>query len=109
MNQPIACTTMNELTRWIQEEALVVIDFWAPWCGPCKAMNPVLDQWAQQHPTVKVLKVDIDQAPEIATSYAISSIPTLVLCVKGKSIDRRVGGQTLQGLTDWVAPHSKIL
>jgi len=68
-----------------------------------------LDQWAQEHPKVKVIKIDIDQAPEIATTYAVSSIPTFVLCVQGKVIDRRVGGQTLQGLTDWIAPHSKIV
>lgn len=109
MNQPIACASLDELNQTLAKDPLVLIDFWAPWCGPCKAMNPVLDQWAQQHPTVTVIKVDIDQAPDIATTYAVSSIPTLVLCVKGKTIDRRVGGQSLQALTDWIAPHSKIL
>lgn len=68
----------------LKSDAPVLVDFYAPWCGPCKKMAPVLDQFAAETPNVKVVKVDIDEAPRIAKKYRIDSVPTLLVFKNGE-------------------------
>lgn len=75
----------NEFEREVlKSDTPVLVDFYAPWCGPCKKMAPVLDQFAAESPHVKVVKVDIDEAPRIAKKYRIDSVPTLLVFKNGE-------------------------
>ncbi|MGB9619429.1 MAG: thioredoxin, partial [Armatimonadota bacterium] len=78
----------------LQSKEPVLVDFWAPWCGPCKMMAPTLDQLAQDYAgKVKVVKLNTDENQEIAARYGIRGIPTLILFKGGEPIDRAVGVQ----------------
>ena len=75
----------------LESTTVVVADFWATWCMPCKMMEPILDQIAEEHgENVKIAKVDVDEEPELATQFNIVSIPSLLVFHKGE----KVGGHT---------------
>ncbi len=80
----------------------VVVDFWAEWCGPCKALSPLVDELAAEKSNVKVVKVNIDEAPQTPSKYGIRGIPTVMVFKDGEVVDTRVGGMSKQQLTDWV-------
>jgi thioredoxin 1 len=69
----------------------VLVDFWAEWCGPCKMLAPVIDEIGQEISDLKIVKVDVDSYPEIASSYGVSSIPTVVIFEDGQVKDTIVG------------------
>jgi thioredoxin 1 len=71
----------------------VVVDFWAPWCGPCKAVEPALEQLAGAHESVEFVKLDIDQNPETASRYGVLSIPTVILFEGGQARETLVGAR----------------
>lgn len=69
----------------------VLVDFFATWCGPCKILSPTISEVAEEHDEIKVCKIDVDEAPEIANAYNISVIPTLVFIKNGKQIHKQTG------------------
>ena len=69
----------------------VLVDFYADWCGPCKIISPVIDQIAEENQDIKVVKVNVDNAQDLAMKYQVMSIPTLVVIKEGKEINRSVG------------------
>ena len=75
----------------LSQGKLVVVDFWADWCGPCRMLGPVIEQLAGQYPDVVVGKVNVDDEQELALRYGVMSIPTVIFFKDGKEIDRKVG------------------
>lgn len=75
----------------LKAEQTVLVDFWAGWCGPCKMLGPIVDQVAQEHPEIKVCKIDIDEQTELAVQYKVMNIPTLLVFKNGEVANQSVG------------------
>ena len=91
-------TNFDEL---LQEEKLVIVDFWATWCGPCRMLSPLPDEVeAEMADKVEVVKVNVDDADEIAMRFRIMSIPTLLFFKNGQMVDRSVGAMPKSALVD---------
>ena len=99
----INLTEENFEDEVLQTEKLVLVDFWATWCGPCKMIAPVLAEFAEEHKDkVKVGKVNVDEQRNLATKYNITSIPTLMLFKGGKVINISVGFHSKSELENMV-------
>ena len=84
----------------------VLVDFWAPWCGPCRIVSPALERIAQSHAgQVKVVKVNTDLEPALAQRYRVQGIPLIVLIRDGFEVDRRVGAVPEAQLSSWLDGH----
>ena len=75
----------------LQYSGVVLVDFWAAWCGPCKMIAPILDEVAEEMPDAKITKVNVDEEQELAAKYGIRSIPTLIVFKDGEKVEQMVG------------------
>ncbi len=102
MGSEVIVTTSNFEDEVIHSDIPVLIDFWAQWCVPCKMIGPILEEIAEEYSgRIKVVKINVDEAGDIATRYSIISIPTLMLFKSGEVINQQVGAvskQTIEGL-----------
>ncbi|MBR1912658.1 MAG: thioredoxin [Treponema sp.] len=86
----------------LESNSPVLVDFWAPWCGPCKMMSPVLEEIASSQTAVKICKVNVDDNPELAEKYGIMSIPNFILFKNGKVEKQQIGATSKEALLGFI-------
>jgi thioredoxin 1 len=93
--------TNTNFTELINDSKLVIVDFWATWCGPCRMISPLLDELEEEMADqITVVKVNVDDADEIAAQYRIMSIPTLLFIKNGQIVDKTVGAMPKPALAE---------
>jgi len=103
----IETLTQHTITDALRQEGILVIDFWAPWCGPCRTMAPQFERAAQLRPRYRFAKVNVDEQPTVATAFQIRSIPTVVVIHDGEIIGAYPGvvdAEQLAGALDQLVP-----
>lgn len=106
MSKPTKLTNVTFEKDVEKGKGLVLVDFWAPWCGPCKMIAPVVEQIADENDgKIAVGKLDVDDFGEMAVKYGVMSIPTLILFKDGKPVERVVGYQPKERLMARIRPY----
>jgi thioredoxin 1 len=102
----ITLTDTNFQKEVLESDLPCLVDFWAPWCGPCRMVGPVVEQIAQEYEgKLKVGKVNVDEAPQLAGQYGIMSIPTLSVFKNGQRVDTMTGAAPKEQIASFVDPH----
>ncbi|PIZ94358.1 MAG: thioredoxin [Candidatus Magasanikbacteria bacterium CG_4_10_14_0_2_um_filter_37_12] len=103
----LVLTDDNFEAEALQSSVPVLVDFWAPWCGPCQMMGPIIEELASEYDVgkVKVAKLNVDENQAIAGKYRVMSIPTFLLIKGGEVVDQLVGGMTKEKLKEMVDKH----
>lgn len=89
----VILTDQNFDEEVLQEKGVVLVDFWAPWCGPCRAQGPIIEQLAKEMAGIKFGKLNVDENSRVASRYGIMSVPTLIVFKDGKTAEQLIGAQ----------------
>ena len=89
----ITITKENYLQEVMESQLPVLLDFWASWCNPCRMLSPIIEQIADEHPEIKVGKINVDEEPELAAQFQVMSIPTLFVVKDGKIVNTSMGAK----------------
>lgn len=96
----ITLTKENFEKEVLQSNMPVLVDFWAPWCGPCRMVGPVVDEIAGEVKDKKVGKINVDEQPELAMTFQVMTIPTLMVFKNGKAVVKAIGAKPKQAILD---------
>ena len=97
--------TDTDFQETLQNNDLVLVDFWAPWCGPCRAVAPVLEEIANENSNVVIAKMNTDENPNTASQHGIMSIPTMMIFKNGELVDRLVGAMPKPSIMEKLQVH----
>ena len=99
-------TDSNFQTQVLESDKLTVVDFWAEWCGPCRAIGPVIEELSKEYSgRINVGKVNVDQNPDLSVNYGITSIPAILFIKGGKVVDKQIGAVPKSVLDKKIASH----
>ncbi len=99
----VSLTKDNFNSEVLESSGTVFVDFWAPWCGPCRMTSPFVDAAAEERTDVKFCKVNVDEEPDVANMFNVMSIPTLMVFKDGKSVKREMGAKDKEGILAMLA------
>ncbi len=106
MSKPVAVDAKSFPEEVLQSQQLTIVDFWAPWCGPCHMISPVLEELAQEKADqLKIAKVNVDENQQLAGQYQIMSIPTLLFFKGGQVVDQMIGAVSKEKIVQTVEKH----
>jgi len=103
MATPVDVTEANFEAEVLKSDKPVLIDFWAPWCAPCKMISPLLDKMAGEREDVKIVKVNMDDHPEIGAKFRVRSLPTMLVVKSGNVAGTKIGAVTGKDLDQFLA------
>lgn len=98
----ITVTKENFQQEVLQSELPVLVDFWATWCNPCRMLAPIIHEIADEHPEIKVVKIDVDEQPELAAQFQVMSIPTLFIFKDGQVVNSASGVRPKQQIMNLI-------
>lgn len=95
--------TKDNLTETLEKNATVILDLWAPWCGPCKSYGPIFEEVSKQYPALIFAKINVDEESEIARQFLVKSIPTTLFIKSGKVVTSKMGALTKEQLIEAIS------
>ncbi len=106
MSKPVTVTDATYKNEVLDEaEKTVIVDFWAPWCGPCRIVGPILEEIASEESDIKVAKVNVDENQQYAGQLGVFNIPTMVVYKNGQPVDKIIGAMPKNAIMARVKPH----
>lgn len=94
--------TIEEFDQELENNENILVDFWAPWCGPCKMLGPVITQIDEENPLLRVLKVNVDESMELASKYGVRSIPTMMIFKDSEGVAIKTGALPKAKVQEWI-------